>query len=118
MGVIMGLGITERGRSTPFTEHEGHDRDSIDLPPVQKQLAKAVIALGKPTVVFLLNGGMVAVDDLIDNGDAIRGIDTPGVALIDAFYPGMEGAEALAQSMFGKANRWGKMPYTVYKASW
>ena len=33
-----------------YRERESHDRSSIDLPPVQKQLAAEVIALGKPTV--------------------------------------------------------------------
>jgi hypothetical protein len=35
-----------------------------------------------------------------------------------AFYPGMEGAKALATSMFGQSNRWGRLPYTIYPASW
>ena len=68
-----------------------------------------MIALGKPTVVFLLNGGMVAVDELVNQSN---------VALVEAFYPGMEGAQALAESLFGQANKWGKMPYTIYPASW
>ena len=33
----------------------------------------------------------------------------------DSYVPGVM---ALAQSLFGRANRWGKMPYTVYKSSW
>lgn len=112
--VVLGLGITERGSQggSAYNEREAHDRDSIDLPTVQKQLAKALIALGKPTVVFLLNGGMVAADELLHDSQ-----EKP-VALIEAFYPGMEGARALAQSMFGQANRWGKMPYTVYTHDW
>jgi hypothetical protein len=109
--VVLGLGISERDRTPAaraYQETEGHDRTSIDLPPVQKALAKAVMALGKPTVVFLLNGGMVALDDFVGTN----------VSIVEAFYPGMEGSKALAQSLFGQSNRWGKMPYTVYTASW
>lgn len=109
--VVLGLGISERDKTPAaraYQETEGHDRTFIDLPPVQKALAKAVIALGKPTVVFLLNGGMVALDDFVGTN----------VSIVEAFYPGMEGAKALAQSLFGQSNRWGKMPYTIYKASW
>ena len=101
--VILGLGIEERHRTECgeqcllHYERESHDRSSIDLPPVQKQLLAAVIKLGKPTVVFLLNGGMLAVDDFIKE---------PNVAVIEAFYPGMEGAKALATSLFGQSNRW------------
>lgn len=108
--VILGLGISERETLDPkFMEREAHDRDRIDLPPVQQQLANYIIALGKPTVIFLLNGGMVAVEDFMNKKN---------VALIEAFYPGMEGANALAQSIFGIANRWGRMPYTVYHSNW
>ena len=34
------------------------------------------------------------------------------------FYPGMAGAEALASTLFGRSNRFGRMPYTVYPADW
>ena len=106
--MILGLGISERPEiDSIFLEREAHDRDSIDLPEVQKELVREILSLKKPTVIFLLNGGMVAVEDFIEH-----------VALIEAFYPGMEGAQALAESIFGKANRWGRMPYTVYKAEW
>ena len=37
---------------------QGHDRVRIDLPGAQKQLARAVLKLGKPTVIVLLNAGM------------------------------------------------------------
>jgi hypothetical protein len=78
--VVLGLGIEERHRvdcgeeCLLHYERESHDRSSIDLPAVQKQLLAAVIKLGKPTVVFLLNGGMLAVDDFIEE---------PNVAVIE-----------------------------------
>ena len=52
-------------RYAKYVEAEAHDRPLLDLPPAQQTLAKEVIALGKPTVVFLLNGGMVALPDFI-----------------------------------------------------
>jgi len=108
--IVLGLGISERpGIASAYLEREAHDRDSIDLPEAQKDLAKKIIALGKPTIIFLLNGGMVAVEDFLNKKN---------VALIEAFYPGMEGANALALSIFGEANRWGRMPYTVYRSDW
>ena len=120
--VVMGLGITQRGELwdpthdrhvqdyfNSFVEREAHDRESIDLPEVQKALAREVIALGKPTVVFLLHGGMVGLEEFVGK---------PNVAIIEAFYPGMEGGRALAQSVFGDTNHWGKLPYTVYSKDW
>lgn len=88
-------------------ESEAHDRQSIDLPPGQKALVKAIAQLQKPTVSFLLNGGMVAVETIIEE-----------TAVIEAFYPGAEGAKALAQAIFGQSNRWGRLPYTIYPANW
>ena len=45
-----------------YLELEAHDRTTIDLPQVQHELAKAVLALGKPVVLFLMNAGAVAID--------------------------------------------------------
>lgn len=42
-------------------EAEGHDRYNLTLPGVQQQLADAVLAVGKPTAIVLINGGMVRV---------------------------------------------------------
>ena len=45
--LVLGLGITERDRRAGiYQETEGHDRTSIDLPSVQKELARKLIALG------------------------------------------------------------------------
>ena len=61
-------------------EHESHDRTSIDLPDAQHALAKAVLALGKPTIIVLFNGGAVAVEEEMRSTN-------PHVAIIEAFYP-------------------------------
>merc|ERR1712070_1268752 len=39
---------------------------------------------------------------------------TAAVAIVEAFYPGPRGGEAMAQGLFGLHNRWGRMPYTIY----
>ena len=39
-------------------------------------------------------------------------------AVIEAFYPGQMGGIAIAQSIYGLKNRWGKMPYTTYRQEW
>lgn len=46
-------------------EAEGHDRSSIDLPYIQHKLIKLIMELNKPTVLVLLNGGMVAIEQEI-----------------------------------------------------
>lgn len=101
--VVMVLGIDGS------IEGESNDRTSIDLPAVQHAFAAAVAALGKPTVVVLLHGGSI---------DTTAERDAPGVgAILDAFYPGMKGAEAIASTIFGDNDRLGgKMALCVQRA--
>ena len=95
--------------------NEGHDRlTGIALPGAQAEFTKQVLAkaatLSKPVVIILLNGGMVALgSDVISSANAI----------LEAFYPGMFGSEAIATTLFGE-NPYlgGKMPYTVYPADY
>ena len=90
-------------------EGESHDRTDLTLPGQQSALAKAVLAVGRPTVIVLINGGMVAV--------ANETLAAP--AVLEAFYPGLYGAEAIAATLFGlNENLGGKMPYTTYPADY
>ena len=97
--LMLGLNLT--------VEDEGLDRHNITLPGVQEQLAQAIIGCGKPTVVVLINGGIIAIDWLSSNAPAI----------IEAFYPGFHGATAIASAIFGQYNPGGKMPVTMYNSS-
>ena len=69
-----------------------------------------MLALNKPTVLFLMNAGAVAFDA---EAASQRGPDAP-LAIIEAFYPGVRGGEALAEGIFGDMNQWGRLPYTIY----
>ena len=100
--VVLALGIDGK------IEGEGHDRMDIRLPGQQPTLASAVIAAarthGIPVALLLFNGGMVALD----------GIDTTGVAVMECWYPGATGGTAVAETIFGLENRFGKLPFTDY----
>ncbi|CAJ1379602.1 unnamed protein product [Effrenium voratum] len=87
-------------------ETEGKDRSDTALPGLQSKFAQQVLALGKPTVLVLVSGGPMAIDELMSDG--------AGFALIQAFFPSHKGAQALGMSLFGKENRWGKLPITMY----
>ena len=52
-------------------EHEGIDRKDTMLPGLQESFAQQVLALGKPTTVVLINGGIVSIDSLVDKAQAI-----------------------------------------------
>lgn len=73
--VILSLGLDAKGDTTPasapYYEAEAHDRQEIGLPPVQVALAKAVVAVGKPTVVFFMNGGSVDIPSFILDSDHV-----------------------------------------------
>jgi beta-glucosidase len=79
---------------------EAFNRTSLDLPGVQEALARAVIAVGKPTVGVLLNGRPLSVQWLHDN--------VPGI--LEAWFPGVEAGTAIAQVLFGDYNPGGKLP--------
>ena len=82
---------------------QAHDRTSIDLPQIQHEFAAAVLALNKPTVIFLLNAGSVAIDA---EAAARQEAGAAPLAIIEAFYPGLRGGEALAQGIMGDMNAW------------
>lgn len=84
----------------------GGDRDDIRLPAIQTELIKEIMALGKPTVLVMFNGSALAFNWENENVGAI----------IEAWYPGQEGGNALANILFGDVNPSGKLPLTFYKS--
>jgi beta-glucosidase len=69
----------------------------------QNDLAKAIFDLGKPTVVFLLNGRPLSVNLLAERADA----------LVEGWYMGQETGHAAADILFGRANPGGKLPVSI-----
>jgi len=67
------------------------DRAEISLPQSQITLMKKVQALGKPTVLVLMNGSAIAINWAADNVPAI----------LEAWYPGEFGGKAIADVLFG-----------------
>ena len=98
--IVLCLGITKD------QEREGKDRTDIKLPGLQEFFAKLVFHQfpDTPVVLVLVNGGQLAIDNLVDDP----------VAIVEAFNPNSIGGTALALSLFGVENRWGKLPYTIY----
>jgi beta-glucosidase len=98
--VVMVLGDNEQLSREAWADAHLGDRTSLDLVGQQEELARAVIALGKPTVVILLNGRPLSVNYLAENAPA----------LIEGWYLGQETGNAVADVLFGKANPGGKLP--------
>ncbi|CAI5742673.1 unnamed protein product [Hyaloperonospora brassicae] len=89
-------------------EREAGDRENIDVPDIQMQLLKRVRRAGKPTVVVLLNGGVLGAEELILHTDSV----------LEAFYPGVYGAQAVSDVLFGDAVPSGKLPVTMYASDY
>ena len=80
---------------------EAASRDSLDLPGQQQQLLEAVAAIGKPVVLVLMNGRPLN----------ITWASTHVPAILDAWYPGTQGGNAIANLLFGDAVPGGKLPF-------
>jgi len=100
--VILALGIDQT------QEREGEDRVITTLPGMQRYLVAEVLALQKPTIVVLFNGGAMSLGDINNEAGAI----------VDAFYGGQAGAIALADVLFGAYNPSGKLAATMYPAEY
>lgn len=85
-------------------ESEGHDRPTIDLPPAQNELIAAVVAANPNTVIVLNTGAPVTMPWLENVG-----------AVLQAWYPGQECGNAIADVLFGEVNPSGKLPQTFPK---
>ena len=81
---------------------EAKNRAHLDLPGKQQALVDALLATKKPVVVVLLTGRTLAIPDLARKSGA----------LLHAFFPGVEGGNALADVLFGDYNPGGKTPLT------
>lgn len=104
--VVLCLGLDEGlegEEGDQSNEYGSGDKRSLLLPKSQQLLLKAVLDVGKPTIVVLASGSSLNIDTDREN------------ALIQAFYPGSEGGKAIADIIFGNVSPSGKLPVTFYK---
>ena len=87
------------------SDGEFQDRTDLGLPGMQQELAERVIAVGKPTVVVLVNGRPLALPWLNKHAPAI----------LEAWLPGEEGGHAVADVLFGDYNPSGRLPVSIPK---
>jgi beta-glucosidase len=81
------------------TVGEGSDASSLALPGVQQQLVEELLALGKPTAIVLLSGRPYNLGEAFSRANAV----------IEAWFPGQEGAAALAGILYGDINPGGRL---------
>ncbi|GMH73110.1 hypothetical protein TL16_g06094 [Triparma laevis f. inornata] len=109
--VMLGLAANSMGGEVdgPSDEREGHDRTAIELPGFQGELVKELRAAspGKKLIGVLLHGGTLAL------GNAKEQLD----GILTAWYPGIEGANAIAATLFGDSNPAGRSASTWYRST-
>jgi beta-glucosidase len=101
--IVMVLGDNEQTAREAWADNHLGDRTSLDLVGQQNELARAIFALNKPTVVLMLNGRPLSATLLAERADA----------LLECWYMGQETGHAVADLLFGRANPGGKLPVTI-----
>ncbi|WP_186758601.1 glycoside hydrolase family 3 N-terminal domain-containing protein [Echinicola salinicaeni] len=89
------------------TSGEGLDRTSLEIPGVQPELIKEIQATGKSIVLVMIHGRPYSINWEKENIPAI----------LDAWYPGEEGGNAIANILFGEANPSGKLTVSVPRSA-
>jgi beta-glucosidase len=105
--IILALGGNEQTSREAWAGNHLGDRDNLDLPGNQDDLAKAMVALGKPVVVFLQHGRPNSINYVAENVPAI----------LEGWYLGQEGGTAVADVLFGDVNPGGKLPVSVPRST-
>lgn len=82
------------------------DKKDLVLPQVQQVLVKEILETGKPIVLVNVSGSCIDLSFAKEKCDAV----------IQCFYPGAEGGNALADILFGKVSPSGRLPVTFYES--
>ncbi|HEY6491312.1 MAG: glycoside hydrolase family 3 C-terminal domain-containing protein [Terracidiphilus sp.] len=104
---FVGLSPQLEGEEMPIKidGFDGGDRTSLDLPAPQHKLLETLAATGKPLIVVLQSGSAVA----------LNWADEHAAAILEAWYPGVEGGTAIRHTLEGLNNPAGRLPVTFYK---
>lgn len=89
------------------TSGEGCDADTLELPGVQRELVEAVVATGTPVVLVLVTGRPYAVQWALESCAAV----------VQTFFPGEEGASAIAGVLSGRVNPSGRLPVSLPRSA-
>ena len=104
--LVVGNDHDDEGEYTQIYDKKiGGDRENLGLHKNEIELIQRVGPINPNTVVVLIGGSMILLDEWIDKVPAI----------LMAYYPGMEGGTVIAETLFGEVNPSGKLPFPIVK---
>jgi len=104
LGLDSGLEGEEGDQGNQFASG---DKPNLNLPGIQEDVLKLIVSSGKPVVLVLLSGSALAVNYADEHVDAI----------LQGWYPGAQGGNAIAKILFGEFCPEGKLPVTFYRTT-
>lgn len=105
--VIMCMGLTPNYEGEEGSFGNGGDKRDIELPAAQQNLFREVLARGKPIIFVNVSGSAMNLTEQDEKCDAV----------IQLFYCGSDGGNALADVIFGRVNPSGRLPVTFYRST-
>lgn len=97
--IYSGIGWGDPNSKEINTCGEGYDRNELNFPGVQPELLNRIASLGKPIVLVMVNGRPYTIEKEINKADAI----------VEAWYPGEKGGDAVTRILFGEVNPSGRL---------
>ena len=105
---VMGLDPTIEGEQGDAGNSMGAgDKADLSLPGRQRHLLERLLEVGKPVIVLLASGSALSLDGLEDHPNL--------KAIMQVWYPGGQGGDAVADVLFGVSAPSGKLPVTFYR---
>ena len=106
--LVVGLDETLEGEEgDEGNSYKSGDKNDLLLPQCQRTLMEKVLEVGKPTVIVLIAGSSVDLQEAGEKADAV----------LFGWYPGVMGGKAISDILFGKISPSGKLPVTFYHQS-
>ena len=105
--IVLAIGGNEQTSREAWSRQHMGDRTNLNLVGRQQELVTAMLATGKPVIVFLFNGSPLSIQHLSENVPVI----------FECWYLGQETGHAVADVLFGDYNPGGKLPITIPRSA-